>query len=65
MQSPYMKMLYKYPQNACIRMMTPPTRTRSGSRTEAEYELLDTAAFDENRYFDVSVEYAQADTNDH
>ncbi|MGH8186052.1 MAG: MGH1-like glycoside hydrolase domain-containing protein, partial [Steroidobacteraceae bacterium] len=31
---------------------------------EPEYELVDTGAFDENRYFDVFVEYAQADVDD-
>jgi hypothetical protein len=29
-----------------------------------EYELLDTGIFDEDRYFDVFVEYAKADPED-
>src|SRR3974377_737747 len=37
---------------------------RSRSREEFEYELLDTGIFDEDRYFDVFVEYAKADPED-
>src|SRR3974377_151783 len=37
---------------------------RSRSREEFEYELLDTGVFDEDRYFDVFVEYAKADAED-
>ena len=36
-------------------------RIASGNRGEPEYELIDTGVFDENRYFDVLVEYAKAD----
>jgi len=59
----YMKMLYKYPQTAYPYddlVHTNKTRTRD----EREYELLDTGVFNENRYFDVFVEYAKADTED-
>jgi len=59
----YMKYLYKYPQAAF-----PYTKLIDGnqrrSRSEAEYELLDTGVFDENRYFDVFVEYAKAAPED-
>jgi len=59
----YLKYLYKYPQtefpyqwliqeNACR------------SRLEPEFELLDTGIFDDNRYFDVFIEYAKADPDD-
>src|SRR5207248_142085 len=34
---------------------------RRRSRYEFEYELLDTGAFDDNRYWDVFVEYAKAE----
>ena len=34
------------------------------ARTQPEFELLDTGVFDDNRYFDVFVEYAKADTED-
>jgi hypothetical protein len=58
----YLKFLYKYPQAAY-----PYTKLIAGSRrppTEPEYELLDTGVFDDNRYFDVFVEYAKADPED-
>ncbi|TAF79444.1 MAG: glucosidase [Runella slithyformis] len=59
----YMKMLYKYPQQAFpYAKITDETRRRS--RKEPEYELLDTGIFDENRYFDIFIEYAKADEND-
>src|SRR5262249_33286615 len=54
----YMKYLYKYPQAAFPYSKLVET-SRSRSRTEFEYELLDTGVFDENRYFDVFVEYAK------
>jgi hypothetical protein len=37
---------------------------RRRSREEMEYELLDTGIFDQDRYFDVFVEYAKADPED-
>ncbi len=36
----------------------------SRSREDMEYELLDTGVFDDDRYFDVEVEYAKADHDD-
>ena len=54
----YMKYLYKYPQKEFpYRSLIEKNRARS--REEFEYELLDTGIFDENRYFDVFVEYAK------
>src|SRR5678809_852071 len=59
----YMKYLYKYPQAAFP--YEDLVRTNRGrSRHEQEYELLDTGIFDDNRYFDVVVEYAKAGPND-
>ena len=59
----YMKYLYKYPQREYpYRDLVDTNRRRS--REEMEYELLDTGIFDEDRYFDVFVEYAKADLED-
>jgi hypothetical protein len=54
----YMKYLYKYPQAAFPYTDLVET-SRRRSRTEHEYELLDTGVFDQDRYFDVFVEYAK------
>src|SRR6201999_4479799 len=59
----YMKYLYKYPQNTFPYADLIETN-RQRSRTEMEYELLDTGAFDDNRYFDVFVEYAKSTPSD-
>ena len=59
----YMKYLYKYPQGAYPYDDLVSTN-RSRGRHEAEYELLDTGVFDDNRYFDVFVEYAKAAPDD-
>ena len=59
----YMKYLYKYPQQQFpYRNLVEASRSRS--REEFEYELLDTGVFDDSRYFDVFVEYAKADPED-
>ena len=59
----YMKYLYKYPQREFpYRDLVETNRRRS--REEFEYELLDTGIFDDDRYFDVFVEYAKADPED-
>jgi hypothetical protein len=55
----YMKYLYKYPQAAYPYSDLVETSRRRG-RHEFEYELLDTGVFDDDRYFDVFVEYAKA-----
>jgi len=54
----YMKYLYKYPQTA-YRYDDLVKTNRQRSRLEFEYELMDTGAFDDDRYFDVFVEYAK------
>ena len=59
----YMKYLYKYPQREYpYRDLIETNRGRS--REEFEYELLDTGAFDDDRYFDVFVEYAKEGPED-
>ena len=59
----YMKYLYKYPQKEYpYRDLVETNRRRS--REEMEYELLDTGVFEEDRYFDVFVEYAKGDPED-
>jgi hypothetical protein len=59
----YMKYLYKYPQAAYPYDDLVATNGRR-SRQEPEYELLDAGVFDEDRYFDVFVEYAKAAPED-
>src|SRR5579862_626515 len=59
----YMKYLYKYPQAAFPYANLVDT-SRSRSRSEFEYELLDTGVFDQDRYFDVFVEYAKESPED-
>jgi len=59
----YMKYLYKYPQSAYPYEDLVTTNRRLG-RQDLEYELLDTGAFDRDRYFDVFVEYAKATAED-
>ena len=59
----YMKYLYKYPQREFpYRNLVETNRGRS--REEFEYELLDTGVFDDDRYFDVFVEYAKEGPED-
>ncbi len=59
----YMKYLYKYPQAAFPYDQLVAENRRRG-KDQPEFELLDTGLFDENRYFDVFVEYAKADAED-
>ena len=59
----YLKMLYKYPQAAFPYAKLLEENQRRG-RDQAEFELLDTGLFDEDRYFDVFVEYAKAGPED-
>ena len=59
----YLKYLYKYPQSAYPYDNL--VRTNAGrGRGDPEYELIDTGVFDEDRYFDVFVEYAKATPED-
>jgi hypothetical protein len=59
----YMKFLYKYPQGEFpyARLVAENQRR---TRLEPEFDLLDTGIFDEDRYFDVFVEYAKASPED-
>jgi hypothetical protein len=59
----YMKALYKYPQAEFpYRQLLEVNRARS--RKDPEYELIDTGVFDQDRYFDIFMEYAKPDAND-
>lgn len=59
----YMKCLYKYPQAAYPYNDLVWTNGKR-SRMESEYELIDTGVFDDDRYFDVFVEYAKGTPED-
>jgi hypothetical protein len=59
----YMKYLYKYPQAAYPYEDLVRTNQQR-SRDEMEYELIDTGIFDEDRYFDVVIEYAKQSADD-
>ena len=59
----YMKCLYKYPQ-AAFPYADLVDANRGRNRNEMEYELLDTGVFNEDRYFNVFVEYAKAGPED-
>lgn len=59
----YLRMLYKYPQRAfpydeLVKV------NAARTREEREYELVDTGVFDDDRYFDVEIEYARAGPDD-
>jgi hypothetical protein len=59
----YMKMLYKYPQQEY-----PYTElshiNQERTKLDPEYELIDTGLFDDNKYFDIFLEYAKNDEED-
>ncbi|MCK6456404.1 MAG: glucosidase [Phycisphaerae bacterium] len=59
----YLKLLYKYPQREFPYAQLVAENRRRG-RDQPEYELLDTGLFDDDRYFDVFVEYAKAEADD-
>ncbi len=59
----YMKYLYKYPQRPFPYVDLIETNRRR-TREQFEYELLDTGVFDDDRYFDVFVEYAKEGPED-
>src|SRR5436305_2949926 len=59
----YLKMLYKYPQREFPYAWLVEENRRRG-KDQPEFELLDTAIFDDDRYFDVFVEYAKASPDD-
>jgi hypothetical protein len=59
----YLKYLYKYPHSAFpYAKLVEANRQRT--RHEPEYELLDTGIFAEDRYFDITVEYAKKSEED-
>src|SRR5881398_1020456 len=59
----YLKMLYKYPQREFPygRLVE---ENRQRGKDQQEFELLDTGIFDDDRYFDVFIEYAKAAPDD-
>ncbi len=59
----YMKALYKYPQRAFPYADLVAENRRRG-RGQPEYELIDTGVFADDRYFDVTIEYAKVDPQD-
>jgi hypothetical protein len=59
----YLKFLYKYPQREFPYAQLVSESARRG-KDQPEFELLDTGVFDDNRYFDVFVEYAKAAPDD-
>ncbi len=59
----YLKMLYKYPQAEYPYARLVEENRRRGIG-QPEFELIDTGVFDDNRYFDVFVEYAQGEPDD-
>jgi Glycosyl hydrolase family 63 C-terminal domain len=59
----YMKALYKYPHSAFPYTQLVEENQRR-NRRELEFELLNTGVFDENRYFDVFIEYAKQNAED-
>ena len=59
----YLQMLYKYPQAAFPYQQLLDESRRRGLNSP-EYELIDTGLFDQNRYFDVFIEYAQVEPGD-
>lgn len=59
----WMKMLYKYPQREYpYEQLLRENRNRTVGETE--FEIIDTGVFDDDRYFDVVVEYAKASPED-
>lgn len=59
----YMKLLYKYPHQAFpYQRLVEENHNRN--RTQPEFELIDTGAFDNDQYFDVFIEYAKNVPND-
>ena len=59
----YMKMLYKYPQAEFPYQKLVDENKKAG-KLQPEYELIDTGIFDEDRYFDIFIEYAKNDAED-
>ncbi len=62
----YMKMLYKYPHAAFpySDLLAENAHRKATDSTALEYELMDTGVFDEDRYFDIGIEYAKRGPDD-
>jgi hypothetical protein len=61
----YLKMLYKYPQQEFpYAQLVAENARRKGDTRQPEFELMDTGIFDDDRYWDVFVEYAKAAPED-
>ncbi|TAE62802.1 MAG: glucosidase, partial [Bacteroidetes bacterium] len=59
----YMKMLYKYPQQEFPYKKIYEENAKK-SREEVEYDIMDTGIFDDNKYFDIFIEYSKFDAED-
>lgn len=59
----YMKYLYKYPQKSFPYEQLAKENAKRGLH-ESEYELIDTQIFQDNRYFDIVIEYAKESAED-
>jgi hypothetical protein len=59
----YARMLYKYPQEAFPYEWLVQENARR-DRRQPEFEIIDTGIFDDDRYFDVDIEYAKASADD-
>jgi hypothetical protein len=59
----YLKYLYKYPQKAFPYDQLVEENQKRGP-ADREFELIDTGVFDQDRYFDIFIEYAKADPED-
>ncbi len=59
----FMKYLYKYPQEAFPYSKLVDENKRRGKH-DLEFELIDTGVFDDNRYFDILIEYSKASSDD-
>src|SRR6266487_6073400 len=61
----YLRMLYKYPQREFpYAQLVEENARRKSDSGQPEFELLDTGIFDDDRYFDVFIEYAKAGPED-
>ncbi len=58
----YMRMRYMYPFVYPYHELVENSRMRN--RTQEEFEIMDTEAFNQNRFFDIDIEYAKADQDD-
>ena len=59
----YMEYLYKYP-HAAFPYEELLNKNKARSKQESEYEILDTGVFNDNKYFDVFINYAKTDSED-